>query len=1032
MQRFFSKIIENRWYIIFLFLLIIACGIYSINHIKIDAIPDITNKQVVINTKTFGMEPSRIEKSITYPIEAELFGIQGLIEMRSISKFGLSQITLIFNDKTDIYFARNLVLQRLSTIASQLPPELKPEIAPLTTGIGEILIYRVVKKPNNIQPENQNISSNLNEKQQELMELRTIQQFEISRFLKKIQGVAEVDTIGGFERELHLNIDPTKIKNFGLTPEKIINHIKTIGENFGGGYIEQDNQQKIVRTFSNIKNFDDIMNVPVKLDYSGKFIPLKHVVEVRQDHSQRLGSATFNGEETVIGTVMLQSSYNAREVLQNVKNQITKWNSENNFAQIEILYDRQFLIDSTIKTVFKNLSEGIFLIIIVLFLLMGSFKAGLIVASSLPICIFILAIFMKIFGISANLMSLGAIDFGLLVDSSVVMIEYIIANQIVHKNSLQKNLAIAELCSQIYKPILYGIVIITLVYMPILFFEGIEGKTFKPMAINVIISMLASLFVAFFLSPILASFLLNKKSDHQDKIFNYIKNFYQFILEKLLKNSWLVIIFCGGFFVFSIHLLYKLPSDFLPDLNEGDIIFTIVADESSSLNNTQNIIQQIEKKIIQENQVDKTFSRIGIAESGMDLMPQNSGDIFIILKENSKIFAPQIAKNILTKINQQISAICQNCEISISQPIKMRFNEMLEGSRADLSLKIYGEDFNKLIEISDKIKDSLKNNSQLKNIEKDFVNSIRQGKFIDVIPNYSEIARQQITIEDFNNDLKNSMAGIRVGSYFATQFPLAIIMHLNEGNRNNIDSINKIPVSMKDGGSFSLGEVSLVKENVDITSIPRHFGKRYSGLSIYLNDTEYQKFINNSNQIINQEKILPKGYSIEWGGRFENLNLAKKQIFITIPFIFLIIGILLFSMFKKLTKVFIIFTSVPFAISGGIVFLSIFKIPLTISVYVGFIALIGISLLNSIILINTYRTTRDLILSCKSRLRPILMTAMVASIGFVPMAIGKGIGAEVQQPIAVVIIGGIITSCLATLILQPILLKKFLDYGEKK
>ena len=1007
-EIFFKNVIEARWYICILFGFIAIFGFYSLSKIKIDAIPDITNKQVIVNTKTYGMEPTRIEKSVTYPIEAEFYGIPGLTEMRSISKFGLSQVILIFRDDVDIYFARNQVLQRISALGDKLPSNLRPEIAPLTTGIGEIIIYRVVAGGN-----------------ENLMELRTTQQFQIARELKKVQGVAEVDTIGGFERELHLNVDSAKITSYGLTPEKLVNQIQTVGENFGGGYIEQDGEQKIVRTFSGIKNFDDIMNIPVKIDYTGKALPLNHIVEVSEDYTQRLGAATYKGEETVIGTVMLQSGYNAKEVLINIKKEIEEWN-KNNSVKIEILYDRQFLIDSTIKTVMKNLSEGILLVVVVLFLLLGNFRVGLIVASCLPFCILILASCMNIFGISANLMSLGAIDFGLLVDSSVVLIEYVVAHLLLTQNSRDKIHTLSALVSQVFKPVFFGIIIITLVYIPILLFDGIEGKTFKPMAINVIIAMLSSLFVALLLMPVLAFFFISGSTNHESKFFNIIKNSYEKILKFSLQKEKLIVLSCVGLFGFSMLTLRNMPSDFLPELNEGDVVYTVVTKEGTSLTKTKDIIEQLEKNIAKEKQVEKTFSRVAVSEAGLDLMPQNSADLFVIIKKDYKNDALNIGDTLHQKIKNDFLKDCEDCEISSSQPIKMRFNEMLEGSRADLSLKIFGEDLGVLMNVTEKIKSILEDQSQIKEIEEDFINRVRKGKFIDVIPNYEQISRQQISISDVNNDLKNSMAGIRVGSFYATEFPIAIMLHLNESSRNKLESIANIPIGVSDGGSFPLRRVAEIVEGDDITSIPRFFGKRYSSLSIYLNDTDYTKFISVAEKKITENKILPDGYNIKWSGRFENFNSAKKQILAAIPLIILVIAMLLFKMFGNWKKILIIFSSVPFALSGAIILLALCQIPITISVYIGFIALIGISLLNSIILINTFKTTRNLFLTCTSRLRPILMTAIVASLGFLPMAFGHGIGAEVQQPIAITVIGGIISSTIATLVLSPVLLKKFL------
>lgn len=1017
MDKFFAKIIDLKWYVLILFGLVSLFGFYSLNQVKIDAIPDITNKQVVVNTKTFGMDPTKVEKSVTYPIEAELYGISGLSEMRSISKFGLSQIILIFRDHIDIHFARNQVLQKLSAIRDQIPSGMSPQIAPLTTGIGEIIIYRVY---------NPKSSSD------DLMALRTAQRYQIARELKKVRGVAEVDTIGGFERELHLNITPERIAKYGMTPERLIAQIQTIGENFGGGYIEQNDQQKVVRTFANIKSFEDVMNVAVKIDYSGKELPLKHIVEVSPNYSQRLGSATYQGRGAVIGTIMMQSGENAKEVLIRVKQQIAKLNQRSGDVKIEILYDRQFLIDSTIKTVMKNLAEGILLVIGVLCLLLGNLKVGMIVASSLLFCILILAACMNLFGISANLMSLGAIDFGLMVDSSVVLVEYIVSSLILRESKEQKANTISKLAAKVAKPIFIGISIIILVYVPILMFSGIEGKTFKPMAVNVIIAMIASLLVAFLLMPILSYFLIDVADHKKHHFFIIIQNGYERLLDKALVNFRLVISCCIGFFTLSLFLLFVMSSDFLPDLNEGDVIYTMVAKNGTSLTKTEEIVRNIEQKISANNQenlslginkeVEKTFSRIGIGQSGLDLMSQNSADIFVILGKEFK----SDAKKISERIYQQIKEVCLDCEVTQTQPIKMRFSEMLGGSRADLSLKIFGEDLKELMNITQKIKTLLEKEPDIKTIEEDFINSIRKGAFIDVEPNYNQIARHQITIFDVNNNLKNVMAGIQVGNFYATEFPISIVLHLSEKNRKDINSIGDIPISLSDGGSFPLAKVSNIQESEDITSILRLFGKRYSGISIYLKNTNYADFIKNSEREIAKNKIIPEGYYLEWGGRFENFNNAKQQILIVIPLIIFMIGAMLFKMFGSFKKVLIVFSAVPFALSGAILLLSICQIPITISVYIGFIALIGIGLLNSIILIDTFKNNHDLKLSCLSRLRPILMTAIVASLGFLPMAFGHGIGAEVQQPIAITVIGGIISSTFATLILSPVLIKRFI------
>lgn len=1009
-EKFFLKLIELRNFVLIAFGFVALSGFYALQHIKLDAIPDITNKQVVINSKTYGMDPTRVEKSVTYPIEAELYGIPGLTEMRSLSKFGLSQITLIFKEDTNLDSARNQVIQRLAAIGDQIPANIKPTIAPMTTGIGEILIYRVFN------PKTSNNDS-LN-----LMELRTIQEFEIARELKKVSGVAEVDTIGGFERQLHLNIDPKKITEYGLTEQRLINQIQTIGENFGGGYIEKDGKQKIVRTYSNIKSFDDVMNTPVKVDYRGNILTLRHLVEVRQEDSQRLGAATYKGEEAVIGTVMLRSGENSQEVLTKVKQAISKINESRDDAKIEILYDRQFLINSTIKTVMRNLCEGILLVVGVLCLILGNIRAGLVVSSALLFCVFILGLCMKFFGISANLMSLGAIDFGILVDSSVVIVEYLISKMHHIKTREEKAQMIAKLTAQVTKPTFIGISIITMVYIPILMFKGVEGKTFQPMAINVIIAMIASLITAFLLMPVLSFFFIKDTKHKSSKAFELLLSWYERALDFALKNGRKILASCLLFFGLSMSLVFFMASDFLPTLNEGDLVFTIVAPEGTSLSKTIATAKKFEQSLSEEKEIEKTFTRIGTPKSGLDTASQNICDVFVIMKDKYKTKAGAISDRLLQKLK---NLECENCEIVATKPIEMRFNEMLEGSRADLSLRIFGDNLRKLNEIGQNIHHLLQNDAQIKSIEEDMVNSIHEGYFVDVVPNYSEIVKHQVTLSNINNDLSSAMAGFEVGKFYATEFPISIILHLDEKNRQRLQSIEDIPVNLAQGGSFPLSNVTTVRESSNITSIPRIFGQRYAALSIYLNDTEYEKFIAKAEQQIKQNNLLPSGYNIEWKGRFKNFNSAKQKIFTLIPLIVLAIFFILRKMFGDYKKVLIVLSAVPFALSGAIVLLFICGIPITISVYVGFIALIGISLLNAIILINSLNQNTDLKSVCLSRFRPILMTAIVASLGFLPMSFGHGIGAEVQQPIAITVIGGIISSTITTLVLIPVLVKKF-------
>ena len=1009
LNKILEKLLQNKNIVLAIFALICFKGFVDLINLPIDAIPDITNAQVVISTKTKGLSPEQIERTITYKIETEIGGIPGVEEVRSISKYGLSQVVVVFSEKTNLYLAREQVNQKIQTVKDSLPTGVSPELGPVSTGLGEVLIYSLKLKDQ--------FKNKFNNENDKLTYLKTIQDYTIRPQLKKLAGIADVDSIGGFKREIHINIDPEKLKKYGLTIENLTEKLNSVGENYGGGYIENNNKQIIVRTSGNIKNYNQIGLIPIKINFGGKNILLKDLAEVSSEHALRLGSGTLAGNEALIATVLMYIGSNGREVVNNTLKEIRNLHLPDD-VEIEILYNRNFLINSTIKTVIKNLSEGILLVLAVIFLFLGNIRAGFAIAIAIPFSILILGSGMTFFGISANLMSLGALDFGLLVDASIVVIENCLRyfSQNPHE---KKSQIIIRAVKEIIKPVCLGILIIMSVYIPILYLEGAEGKTFKPMAITVLIGLFASLAIAFFIMPILALiFLKNPRDDHKDtKFFIFIEKIYQKTLNYCLKNTRKVIIFSVTLSAISITLLFKINSEFMPILNEGDLVMEVIKNSEISLSESTRIQKEIEISLLKNPEITKVFSRTGSSDVGLDPAGFNVGDVFIILDKKK---LDQKTK-LIEKIKQDIKKQFPDLEFSIIQPIQMRFNELLEGSRADVSLRLFGQDPSILINKSEEIEKIINQMPEVSEAGGDAITSLKKSTVLDINLNYEAINKYGINILAVNRNLEIAMSGLEVGSFYENDLKFPISMHLDESLRNDVKNIKNIPIGLQSGSSIPLGYITEFSEEDQVTTISRRFGKRYSAISIFLNDVDIEKFIKKLDQKIKNEIHLDDGYYIEYGGKFKQLQRAKIKLGIMIPIILIIIFLILFESFGRIWEALIIFSGIPFAISGGIFALYLTNISLSISAIIGFIALFGISILNNMVLVDFIDKKPSIKEACLTRLKPVLMTALVAALGFVPMAINNTIGSEVQKPLAMVVIGGIITSTIMTLIVTPLL-----------
>lgn len=1026
--------LHNRVWIIILVAIASIVGLYSMMVLPIDAVPDITNPQVVINTKTGAFDPEQIEKTVTYYIETEMAGLPRVTDVRSLSKFGLSQVVVIFEDGTDIYHARQLVLEKLQNVREELPRGVSPELGPISTGLGEVLMYVVKAKKKS--------ALNYRSEQERLLYLRTVQDFIIRPYLKSvIPNTAEIDVAGGYKKEIHINIIPPKLASHGITIDAILKKLETLGENYGGGYIERDGRQIIVRTEGTMSKLSAIGNIPIKLDIHGNPVRLKDIAQVQEDHAQRLGAATYNGRETVLGTVFMLLGANSRQVAVDAEKALKETPLPPD-VEVEVVYTRGFLVNATIKTVTINLAEGAGLVMIVLLLILGNFRAAVIVSLAIPVSMLFAASGMNAWGISANLMSLGAIDFGLLVDGSVVMIENYLRRLEEREHTgktitpKQKMALIKDSCGEVVRPVAFGLFIIMVVYIPILGLEGIEGKMFKPMALTVLMALGASLVVAIFLMPVLAySFIKTDRQAEKDPyFFRILQKAYPPALDFSLHHKTIMLSIALAVIMVSGILFIRMGSDFVPQLDEGDMSIAFVRNFDISLEEA--LAQQVkcETIIAQYPEVERVYNRMGVAEAATDPMGINMADTFVILKKNRSQW-PLINGKRRTKqelfeaIRKDVEKAVPGQEIIKSQPIELRFNEILEGSRADVTLRIYGPDLEKLSEYVDQAEEILKKVPGASEVELDPITSLRKSPILNVRLKYDAINRYGVTLSEVNEIVETAMGGRQIGSFYEYDWRFPIIVRMAESYRKNIKAIGDIPVSLEDGGTIPLALVTDISEIRKVANVARNRSKRYSAVSINLGNRDMLSFVTEAQKEIHEKLNLPDGYYTYWGGKFKNLERARNRLMIIVPIILAVIFIIILRNFNSVKQTLLVYSSIPFAVTGGIIALTIRGIHFSVSAGIGFIALSGIAILNSLVMVTFINQLREkgigvkkaVIEGARIRLRPVIMTALVASLGFLPMAVNTGLGAEVQRPLATVVIGGLITSTLLTLLLLPIL-----------
>lgn len=1031
LEKLIETGMQNRVAVLAATFALVLIGGWSASKLPIDAVPDITNPQVQINTSVAALAPEEVEKLVTFPIETEMAGLPEMVELRSLSKYGLSQVTMVFRDGVDIYRARQLVAERLQTVLDELPQGVSPKLAPVATGLGEIYYYSLHYKPDVKKPDS---------RQQQLMELSQIQQYLVKPLLRGTKGVVEVNTSGGYEKQLVIQPDPARLALRGISMTQLADIIRQNADNSGGGYVEIGGEQLIVRAPTRVNNLNEIANLPLKFGGGAKPILLSEVATVTIGSNFRTGTATVDGEEALIGATIMLADENSRLVAKAVRQRLNEIQQKlPEGVEIKTLYDRSDLVNRTIKTVEKNLAEGAILVVVVLFLLLGNWRAAFIVAMVIPLAMLVAMTGMVEWKLSGNLMSLGAIDFGLIIDGAVVMVENIVRRLGEKQHHIGRELTAEERWNEVLRsakevanPMFFGVLIITVVYVPILALQGIEGKMFKPMAIVVMLALGGSLVLALFLMPALCSFLLRGKIQESDNVLvTATKRLYAPLLQFGLRHKLLVVLPMVALFVTSLWVFSRMGAEFIPQLDEGDFSFQLIRSNSASLSASLQLQEQSEQLLKQEfPEIKDIFSRIGTAEIATDPMNPNVADTYVMLKprlEWREVDGKMISKEQLGDLMRDtLMQKVPGQSILITQPIQMRFNEIMAGARADLVCKIFGDDYEQLEKLAGEVLAIIKS---VPGGEESSFDNIGKNPSIEIHPKRDEMKKLNVHSEDINRIIETALAGQEVGTLIEGNRRSHIVVRLPEQKRTDLEAIARLPVYTEDGYMLTLGEVAEVKLVEQPVQIVREDTQRRVGILINVKGRDTQSFVNEATQALHEKVKMPDGYYFEFGGQFKNLVEAKQRLMVVVPMALLLIFGLIYLSFGSFKQALLIFTCVPLAVTGGIFALYLRGMPFTISAAVGFIALSGIAVLNGIMLISFINQLRREGLNVRdavvegtlTRLRPKLMTALVASFGFIPMAIATGAGAEVQRPIATVVIGGIITSTFLTLLIVPVL-----------
>jgi cobalt-zinc-cadmium resistance protein CzcA len=1011
-------------------------GLWSAKKLPMDAIPDITGVQVQVNTTIPSLAPDEVENLVTFPLETALGGIAGVTELRSLSRFGLSQITLQFTENTDIYRARQLVTERLQSATDSIPAGLTPKLVPNTTGLGEVLYYSVDYAPGapNAPPT----------RQAQLMELWQIQEYVIKPQLRTVPGIAEVNAYGGYVKQIVVQPKIDKLRDAGLTVNDLARVVGENVENTGGGIVNSGDEQLVIRGVGRVASPEEISELPVK--FAGGVMPLrvKDVAGVQIGHAFRTGAGTDEGQEALIGVAMMLMGENSHAVAERVERKMEDIQKVLPAGVIiKPQYNRKDLVHRTIHTVSTNLFEGAVLVVAVLLFLLGNWRAALIVATAIPLAFLFAITGMTRYGISGNLMSLGAIDFGLIIDGAVVIVENVVRQLGLKQHQLGRALnkeerlhTVLAASKQVGTPMFFGVLIIAIVYLPILTLSGIEGKMFHPMALTVMLALGGSLVLALTLMPALCSFLLRGRIHEGDNlIVRFCKALYSPILHVALRVRWLVVIGALALFTLALVIFNRLGADFIPKLDEGAFTIMVFRAAGVSLDATLEAQTKTDREIkARVPEVEHVFSRIGSAEIATDPMPPSDTDFYIYYKprkEWRKIDNRLITKDQLAKIiTQELEAINSGAQIMVAQPIEMRFNEMLEGIRADIAVKIFGKDYDVLEKLGAETKEVLEEIPGTREGEGEVeFETTGRAPMLEIRVKRDVLAKYNLHAGDVNQVIASALGGQTVGTMVEGNRRFDIVVRLDEKDRENLDAIRALPVRVGGTGMVPLGTLAEIERTKTVSPILRDSTQRRSALMVNLRGRDVESWVREAEAKVREQVKFPEGYTLEFGGQFENLREAKARLAIVVPTALIFILVLIFMAFGSVRQALLVYSGVPLAVTGGVFALWLRDMPFSISAAVGFIALSGVAVLNGVVMISYFNQLRKeghdvrsaVIEGSLTRLRPVLMTAAVAALGFIPMALSSSAGAEVQRPLATVVIGGVVSSTFLTLLLLPVL-----------
>lgn len=1014
--------LAKRGLILFAVMLLIGLGLWNFTRLPIDAVPDITNIQVVVNTEAPGYTPLEVEQRVTFPLENAMAGIPQLEYTRSVSRYSLSQVTVVFEEGTDIYFARQQVAERMNAAKADLPSSLEPALGPIATGLGEIFMFTVDADAGALNADGSTVTPT---------DLRSVHDWIIRPQLLRVPGVVEINPIGGFKKEILVAAEPAKLLAYGLSYVDVVNALERNNTNQGAGFIEHNGAQWLMRIPGQASEIHDLASIVIR-EMDGVPIRVRDVASVGLGRELRSGAATQDGHEVVMSTVFMLIGENSRAVASAVSDKLDDIQASlPPGIHATAVYDRTELVDKTLATVQKNLLEGALLVIVVLFAFLGNIRAAVLTAAVIPVAMLMTITGMVQSKVSANLMSLGALDFGLIVDGAVIIVENCLrrlSQQGKTPMSLSERLEVVYAAThEVIRPALFGVFIITVVYIPIFALTGIEGKMFHPMAITVVIALVSAMILSVTFVPAGVALLFKKPIEEKENfVIRGARSLYRPVLIASLRLRWLVVGLTVLFVIVCGWSATRLGTEFVPNLDEGDIAMHALRIPGTSLEQAVKMQEQLEAEIKRLPEVERVFAKIGTAEVATDAVPPSVADNFIILKPREEWPDPSKPKaQIVRELEEQVTPIPGN-RYEFLQPIQMRFNELIAGVRAELAIKVFGDDFDVLIELGGDIQKALE---QVPGAADVAVEQATGLPVLTLVPDREALARYGISIASLQELVATALGGTVAGKFYEGDRRVDIVVRLPERLRANPDSLRSLPVPLDSGGFVQLGELATTQLVNGYNQINRENGKRRVVVTANVRGRDLGSFVGEVQQTIAQQVEIPSGYWVEYGGTYQNLQSAANRLSIVVPVTLLLVLGLLVMALGSFRDAAVIFSGVPLALTGGIVALLLRDIPFSISAAVGFIALSGIAVLNGLVMVAFIRDLRDSGLSLEdgivegalTRLRPVLMTALVASLGFVPMALNAGIGSEVQRPLATVVIGGIVSSTLLTLIVLPAL-----------